>query len=289
VGKYREIADMDCTQIRQRVLGGGDTASPEAKRHLDECPACTDLVEDNGALARFLADADMAEGDAPPSPSFQEQEQEIERLLASERRFPARISSLGSRTRWLLAGAGLLIPVAIGLARHRPDIGSFPAARLAGELGGLLVMALATCWLWLRPMHKVQPRAWTLFIILGAALLLPWIIAALPLVEGAVLTSPAPAGHGAAFRAASCFAFGSEIALPVIAIVGMLGRRGRRLPGFWLLPGIAGALAGLVGLELHCPDASPAHLLAGHAPIALVLPLVVLLLFSSGRKAASEQ
>ncbi len=56
--KCREIADMDCTQIRQRVLGGGDTASPEAKRHLDECPACKDLVADNGSLARFLADAD---------------------------------------------------------------------------------------------------------------------------------------------------------------------------------------------------------------------------------------
>ncbi len=280
---------MDCTQIRQRVLGGGDTASPEAKRHLDECPACRALVKDNGSLAHFLADAEMPEGDTPPSPSFQEQEQEIERLLASERRFSARISSLGSRTRWLLAGAGLLIPVAIGLAKLRPDIGSFPAARLTSEIAGFLVMALATCWLWLRPMHKVQPRVRTLFIVLGAALLLPWMIAALPLVAGTVLASPTPAGHGAAFRAASCFAFGSAIALPVIAIVALLGRRGRRVPGFWLLPATAGALAGLIGLELHCPDASPAHLLAGHAPIALVLPLIMLLLFSPGRKAATGQ
>ncbi len=280
---------MDCAQIRQRVLGGGDAASPEAKRHLDECPACRDLVEDNGSLARFLADAEMPASDTPPAPSFQEQEQEIERLLAGERRFPARIGSLGSRTRWLLAGAGLLIPVVVGLAKHRPDLGFFPAARLGGEIAGLLVMALATCWLWLRPMHKVQPRARTLFIILTAALLLPWMIAALPIVVGTVPILSAPAGHGALFRAASCFAFGSAIALPVIAMVALLGRRGRRVPGFWLLPATAGALAGLIGLELHCPDASPAHLLAGHAPLALVLPLIMLLLFRSSRKAATGQ
>jgi predicted anti-sigma-YlaC factor YlaD len=272
---------MDCAQMRQRVLGGGDTASPEAKRHLDECPACRDLVDDNGVLARFLADAELPPADAPPAPSFQE----VECLLVGERGLSARIGSLRSRTRWLLACAGLLIPIAVGLGRLRPDMTSFPTARLASEILGLLVMAVAMCWLWLRPMHRVQPQAGAILIILAAALLLPWVLAALPLVEGTFAGSPAPTAHGPAFRAAACFAFGSALALPVIAVVGLLGRRGRPIPGFGLLPATVGALAGLVGLELHCPDASPMHLLAGHATIALVLPLVVLLFFSPSRKA----
>ncbi len=274
---------MDCAQMRQRVLGGGDTASPEAKHHLDECPACKDLVEGNGALARFLADAELSPGDSPPGPSFLE----VEHLLAQDRRVATHMSSLSSRTRWLLASAGLLVPIAIGLARLRPDVGSFPTSRLAGETLGLFFMAAATSWLWLRPMHKVQPHARTLHIILGVALLLPWLLAALPLIEGRALISPTPTAHGAAFRAAVCFTLGSALALPVIAVVGLLGRRGRRIPGFGLLPAAAGALAGLVGLELHCPDASPAHLLAGHATIALVLPLIVLLFFSHDRKAVT--
>jgi hypothetical protein len=271
---------MDCAQLRQRVLGGGDTASPEAKRHLDECSACRDLAEDNGALARFLADAELSPDDAPPAPSFQE----VERLLAQDRRFSTRMSNLRSRTRWLLACAGLLIPIAIGLARLRPNMGSFPPSRLTSETLGLFFMAVATTWLWLRPMHKVQPHARTLLIILGVALLLPWLLAILPLIEGTALSSPTPTAHGAAFRAAVCFTLGSTLALPVIVVVGLLGRRGRRIPGFGLLPATAGALAGLVGLELHCPDASPTHLLGGHATIAMALPLIALLFFSRDRK-----
>ena len=34
---------MDCTRMRGLVLEGGDLTSPEAKRHLDECPACRTL------------------------------------------------------------------------------------------------------------------------------------------------------------------------------------------------------------------------------------------------------
>src|ERR1017187_4125644 len=101
---------MDCAQLRQRVLGGGDTASPEAKRHLDECSACRDLAEDGGALVRFLADAELSPDDAPPAPSFQE----VERLLAQDRRFSTRMSNLRSRTRWLLACAASDLPQSKG-------------------------------------------------------------------------------------------------------------------------------------------------------------------------------
>jgi hypothetical protein len=60
-------------------------------------------------------------------------------------------------------------------------------------------------------------------------------------------------------------------------LVAGLGRREAGFPGFAFLPATASALAGLLGLHLHCPEVSPIHLLLGHAPIALVLPLLLVL------------
>jgi hypothetical protein len=263
---------MDCAQMRQIVLGGGDLASPEAQRHLDECPACRELAVDGGALARFLAAAEPAR-EATPVPLFQDLEQQ----MVGETGFLGRLRSLPSATRWTLVCAALLIPVVIGLAMLRPDIAAYSPARMAFEICALGGLALASCWFWLRPLYRQQPRDGALFAILTAGLLVPWVLSALP----ALLPGSSPAL--ALGRPAICFVMGSAFALPIIAVVGGLGRRGRGVAGFAILPALAGALAGLVGLELHCPNSAPIHLLAGHAPIALVLPLLWQLLRSRSR------
>jgi hypothetical protein len=275
----REVPDMDCLQLRRIVLDGGTIAAPEAQRHLEECPACKDLTDNNGALARFLAVAASPPGETATVPSFQD----LESLLAKEQRIPVRLASLPSSARWSLTCLGLCIPAAIGLALARADMASLPAARMVMEIAGLLGIALALCRVWLRPLYRTQPHAWTLFAILGAGLLLPWLLAALPPLS-AGLPSAGPASEIVLPRAAACFLFGSALALPVIAVIALLGRRGRQLPGFVLVPATAGALAGLVGLELHCPNTSPLHLLAGHAPIVLALTVLAQVLVMVRRR-----
>jgi hypothetical protein len=283
----REVAEMDCTQVERLVLSGDPVNSPEIERHLAECPACRELASDGGTLARLLASAEAQPTDPAPAPSYAA----VQSLLAKERGFPAHLASLRSSSRWLVACLGLLIPCAIALTRLRPDLATFPVVRLATETAALFGVALVACWVWLQPTYRVQVRAAWLFALLGVALLLPWALAAWPLLGGLPSTLPVAIAGRPLPRAPGCFFYGSALALPVVVVLGFLGRRGRAVPGFVLLPAAAGALAGLVGLELHCPNSSPSHLLAGHAPIALALPVLLqaLVMAARRRRALADQ
>lgn len=258
---------MDCTRMRHLALTGGDLAAPEAKQHLDECPACRALFADGPDLASFLAAAEAAPA-GPEPPDFAQ----LERGLAHEQRGLGRLRGLPTWARWLLAAAGLVLPVLIGLVRHRHNLAVYPPARLACELCALAALSLASCWLWIRPLYKPQPSYRALVALVILALAVPWGLALLP----PALPPPGP-GADALAAAAGCFFFGSLIALPALVLVLAIGRRPSGLPGFALLPATAAALAGIFGLELHCPNTSPVHLAMGHAPIAVALPLVLLI------------
>ena len=257
---------MDCRQLKQLLLDGGDLASSEAKRHLADCPACRELAADGGALAHLLAAAGPARESAwvPAYADFESQ-------LAGERRALQRLASLADPTRWLLASAALLIPVVVGFVLLRRDFAAYPTTRLLFEISGFWLPALAACWVWLYPLYRSRPPSWVVPLLFALGLLLPWLIAALPPTHAAA----AFAGTFRALpRAPSCFIFGSALALPVAAMLEVLGRCNRGQTGFALLPALAAALAALVSLELHCANTSPSHLLAGHAPIAVVLPVI---------------
>jgi predicted anti-sigma-YlaC factor YlaD len=262
---------MDCAQMRQWVLDGGDIASPEARLHREECPACQALFAEAGDLPSLLDELATTRTSAP-LPSFEA----IQADIAREPAWRARLATLSSTWRWPLAGLALLVPVLLGLLRHRHNLDAYPLARLALEVGALGALALAACWLWLRPLYKRQPSHRTMLAVLALSLALPWVVASLPpaLAEAPAM---APGAPGALHRALSCFGYGTMTAAPVLIIVVGFGRRSGGFPGFALLPAVASALAGIIGLELHCPDASPSHLLAGHAPIVLALPLLLLL------------
>jgi predicted anti-sigma-YlaC factor YlaD len=263
---------MDCIRMRGFVLEGGDLTSPEATRHLEECPACRTLFAKGPALARALGDTQMARP-AEPLPSFAA----LARQLEDEGRRRGRLPDLPSGQRWALALAALALPIFVGLVRHRHNLAAYPSVRLVLELGALAGLAFASCWLWLRPVYKRQPGHLMLWAALALALALPWVLsglpAALPANAHPVLARVASEWR----RAANCFAYGSLTALPALLVVTGLGRRRAGFPGFAILPATAAALAGLLGLQLHCPEASPTHLLLGHAPIAWALPLLLIL------------
>ena len=264
---------MDCVRMRQLALEGGDLASAEARRHLDECAACKALFVGGANLARLLA-AEQSLRSPAEAPSFAD----LENRLAGERHPWRRLAELPSRGRAGLALAVLAVPVLVAATRLRHNLDVYPTARLALELGALAGLLLASLWIWIRPLYKPQPAPGILWAVLALALALPWALAAFPAtLPGDALAAPSGV-PGDLRRAASCFLFGTMTAMPALVILTGLGRRSAGLPGFGLLPATAAALAGLLGLHLHCPEVSPAHLLLGHAPVALALPLPLLIL-----------
>lgn len=259
---------MDCAQMRQLVLDGGAPTTDEARQHLDECLACRTLLAEGPALARLLAGAQP--GSEGAEPSFAELEGQLARERAEIR---PRLAELPTRLRWGLAAAMLAVPLFVGLLLHRHNLAAYPTGRLAAELGSLAALALTSCWLWLRPLFKPQPNPAKLAMVLALALAVPLTLALLP--PALPVAVQGPLAHGALRRAAGCLIFGSLIATPALLLLLGLGRRAAGPSGFAVLPATAAALAGLFGLELHCPDASPTHLIMGHAPIALLLPLLL--------------
>jgi hypothetical protein len=59
-------------------------------------------------------------------------------------------------------------------------------------------------------------------------------------------------------------------------LIRLLGRHPGDASSLVLFPAVAATLAGLAGLEIHCPITSRGHLLSGHALVALLVPVVVL-------------
>jgi hypothetical protein len=271
---------MDCAQMRQWVLGGGDVTSPEAVRHAEACPACRLLFADQGDLPQLLGD--LAATRAPVLlPDFDALRADIARAPSLRE----RLASMSSAWRWLVAGVLLLFPVVLGALRHRHNLAAYPPARLTLEIGVFAAATLALAWLWLRPLYKRQPGHRVLLAVLGFGVALPWLLASLPAAL-AQSGQPLAGGPSELHRALACFSYGSVTAAPVLIIVAGLGRRSGGYPGFSILPAVASALVGILGLQLHCPEASPTHLLAGHAPVVLALPLLLLLVGLLTRKRA---
>lgn len=254
---------MDCAQFRRLLQGQGSLASPEAREHLEECPACQELAHDDGRLARGLS---SSEGTPYDQAAFEALAGDI----ARDERWPGRLMSLPSGTRWLLTAAALALPVLVALLRPRGNLDSYPPLRLAGELGALALLATAACAIWLRPIQRPRPPTGALLLTLGLGLALPWFLAWLP---------PALDG-GEARQALACLGLGTAFAVPVLLVTCLLGRHPGHASRLVLFPAVAAALAALAGLEIHCPSSARAHLLGGHAPIALLVPAIVLVVVS---------
>lgn len=270
---------MDCLEARQRILDN-DAAEEGLRGHLASCPACAELAEDGGALARLLADSQSGQDEAPPSGLLAA----VQKDLALEQRLTARLRSLATPSRAALALASGLVILVVGLLKLRPDLGVYPLLRLVLELGSLGLVGLGAGWLWLRPLHRPALPGWLAFTLVLLALLLPWALSALPTAHTAHHASLAGTGDDLVRRAVACFLFGSLLALPLALFLALLGRGARRLVRLAVLPAAAGAVAGLVSLNLHCPLTSPVHLLAGHAPIVLVMVLLVAAVYRLARR-----
>ena len=199
----------------------------------------------------------------------------LEEDIAAERGVRAW---LRSRPTWQRVGLAMLVALAIpGLVLStwaRVDLPLFPRGRLALDLATLVVAALPALWLALRPLYLPRLPSWTTVAVIATAVAAAALIASLPPAHALHPASLRGVGEELIPRAATCFIFGNIFALPIFVALFLLDRR----PALDSAALIFAGLVGNIALELHCPMVSPAHLLAGHFTVPLLLALLASLL-----------
>ena len=258
---------VDCTSVRAALKQGQAAGSPELAAHAAQCPTCAELLA-SPQLAQLLSQAEPAVGSA--GPDFEAWSQRTAGLVQQERGLRARLRALSWRTQ-LAQGAGVAVLLLglVLLTTPRADLGVYPLARLALTVCAYALisgigLSLSMRPLWKRPVGKIGlVLAWLLVII-------PFVIAALPVAHVAHPASLAGAGTDFVPRALGCFAFGSIIAAPVLLLLGLSDRTGLSRTNLALLLGTGAGFVGAISLEFHCPITHPIHLLAGHATVAFV-------------------
>jgi hypothetical protein len=247
---------MDCPEVEAAILRGAPPTEPGLESHLGECPSCRFLVEGGGPIAQALAGS-AAVPAALELPVFPEATLARERgplAWARERSRPARVVAVA-------LVMALAIAVYVHTAHLRADWGVYPALRLGLTLGGFAILALLLTWQALRPIY-LPPAATGWLLAAGIAA---------PIVAGLLPELPTAVHLTRTFQyyAIKCFLLGGAQALAVFAVARAVAR-GRT----GAIVAAAGAgLAGVLGLVLHCPINAPAHLLAGHATVPVVLAL----------------
>lgn len=271
--------DVDCKHVHARLRAGEALDGP-LRVHAEACPACSELIAGDAALARALIDGDEREGAeaSEAAPELDSLFMALEGEVAEARGPVEGLRQLSSALRVaalalvIVAGAGF-----VALASPRVDLPVHPLARLlfaAGSLGMGLVLALGVV---LHPLQRRRlPRAVPLIAAI-TAVAAPLLVAALPSAHHAHPESLLGVGDDLVPRAVGCFIYGLGWSLLPLAVLWLLDRSGLRRPGQLALALLAGAAFGNLVLVLHCPLVSPVHKLAGHAPVAVAAVLVAAL------------
>ena len=195
-----------------------------------------------------------------------------DQIAALERETFARIDRERGPRAWLratprAARVALVLAVVVAevayyyLTRRRRDWDVYPAARMALALlamAGVLGVAL---WDALRPLHQATRPPWAARGLIAAGLVLPAFLGLLP-----ELPTLSKHYHGLGSDL-GCLKNGVVLGLGVMVAIWLVARD----PSFFFYGAIAGALAGLLVLQVECPYNARQHLLVGHATIPLAL------------------
>ncbi len=257
-----------CATVRDFLVSGSESPTAELRAHAEGCAPCAELLRDDAALGHGLAPA-IAGGETPAE--LQALRAGLGQALAAEQGLGARLRSLSTPARrTAVAALGLALLAFVVLATARADLAVYPVARLGPTLVAYLALAVTAGHFALSPLQRPLPPLWARVGVVVAAVLLPVVVAALPAAHAAHSASVGGTGADLVPRAAACFSFGSVLAAPLLVLVALSARAPRGVAAVAPLFGVAAGLIGTAALELHCPLTAPAHLVVGHAAVAVV-------------------
>jgi hypothetical protein len=250
---------VDCAEIRDTLLSGGEPTGSVVREHLDRCATCRELLSGDAEVRRALARA----GDDPLG-SADELLARVRTDLESETGFRALVRSLSTRRRLAFGCLAVAFSAMLTLAFARRP--SWPTDTLVHFAGVLLVLALGAVLCireGLSPLSRVRSTVRTM-VLGSAALALPIILAAWAPADFE-LDNPARVVTGAL----GCFVLGAAMSAPLVTLL-WLGDRSPRFRWRVFLPiAAASGLSANLALGLHCPSTEPAHLLLGHATVGV--------------------
>ncbi|MCB9733486.1 MAG: hypothetical protein H6745_12850 [Deltaproteobacteria bacterium] len=182
-----------------------------------------------------------------------------------------KVRELRSRSRVALAATGALVVGVVMLlltGLHAELGGSQVVVRYAVAMTGIAAVVALMVALSLRGLHRRPLGPWV-WVVVGAALLLPVVLAVTPWVWDT--------GHPAPYVGVGvpCLALGLVTGGLTGAVVWLFQRGAPRAPWRLLTAAAAGGLTAFAMLQLHCPARDATHLLVGHASVGLLLAAVV--------------
>jgi hypothetical protein len=253
---------MDCPDVERMVLAGEPVSGPEAEAHLAGCESCRFLVGDGAPVAQLLA------GSAGrPAPDLQLLEAAVMGSVRRERGVIASLRALPQLARFGILVATMAAVLGVYFFFMRSWDWADHPAQVIYTFGGMGGYMLLLGWMLMRPLYRPPLPPWVSWALVGGGLLLPVLLAVLPL---------APKGTEDDFpyvlSGYSCFAFGTVISLVVFLAARFLDRGGRSSLGV-PFAAVAAGLCGAIGLQIGCSENYPLHLLTGHAlvPVAMLV------------------
>jgi hypothetical protein len=245
---------VGCLEVHE-ARAKGDSLSGRAVAHAAECPVCR---------------APVQEEDEGPGGDRADLFAAVRAKVDDERGASAWLRSLATRKRVLGAAAWVaLLVTIIGVTLPRGRFAPWPMSRVVLVVSVLAALLALTLRFGLRPLQAAPPPVGLSVACFAAGLLAPFLFALGPFptrFEGIPGVSFAEATSG-------CFVLGGVTGALVVLALRALDRGGHRSREPALFAAAAGGLAANAALELHCPATAPAHLLLGHATVALTLVL----------------
>lgn len=222
-----------------------------------------ELRRDMDALEELARDGDVAEVE------LEALRQDVDALLEAETGAAARLRSRGTNQRVaIVVAAVVLLCLGVALGMPRLDLASYPVVRMAAVLGLLGALTAVATWRLLRPLHLPPPSVTSSRLLLGAGLIVPFVVALVPLHDH--VGGPAGEGLGFAVACFKCFGFGGATGALVLALAFVMRRSQVDGAAVAALAGVVAGLTGNLTLQLHCPIIDPTHLLLAHAMLLVV-------------------
>ncbi|MCO4769449.1 MAG: hypothetical protein KDA24_05415 [Deltaproteobacteria bacterium] len=205
-------------------------------------------------------------GDGAPTPEVPAFDA-LAQQLDAERGPMAWLRSRSTRERMgILVAAAAAVAVIAGTMGGWADVEKVTQTGFLLELVLLSGFALVAMSASLRGLQHAEIPRWAGWALVGATLGVPVAIGIAPMLSGVVST-----GEATLRDALGCLCYGLSISAPVLAVAWVLDRRSWRGSTTVRYAASAAGLAGLVGLQLHCPVHETEHLMSGHVPVVFAM------------------